>query len=210
MEKIGDLLTKQSIMQTTNFRASFNAEKVYRCLEFNLQTILHPVNMILEGQNKFILGQLALWYSNDERFKGDLKKGILLRGGVGTGKTKIMKALVETVAIVENGKKIEMCDAIDLQNLFLRQNDEEIEKLEKRPWIIVDDIGKESTEIKYYGNVIEPFNQVFDARYRAGKSMIITTNETPEQLKMKYGDRIYDRFKETLNDLVLDGESLRK
>jgi DNA replication protein DnaC len=92
----------------------------------------------------------------------------------------------------------------------MNQDREEIERHRTRNLEFIDDLGVENVEVKYFGNVIEPFNDIFDYRYRHGLQTVITTNLPPSEIKETYGDRIASRFRETMNDLILDGEDLRK
>lgn len=174
------------------------------------------VRTILNEKNNYIIGQVACWYAADTRFKGDLKKGLLLRGSCGTGKTKIFEALINLVFEIEN-KHLMMIHSSDMVAAYMNQDKDKISLLKQRAVLIIDDVGVEPVEAKYFGNTIEPFNDLFDARYRENKITLITTNLLPRSedenfltLKTRYGIRTYDRMREVLNDLVLDGDSLRK
>lgn len=188
-----------------------DATQCYKLFIQELAIILanKGTQLIIDEANKEVFGQIALWYAADNRFKGDLAKGLLIRGSVGTGKTKVCEAMAECMHKVEN-KITKIVHSLDLQRLYSTQGDEEIELLKKRKFLIIDDIGCEQVETKYYGNLIEPFIDLFDYRYRNDKITIITTNLKPSEIKTRYGERIYDRMRETLNDLVLDGTSKRK
>ncbi|WP_148038833.1 hypothetical protein [Proteiniphilum sp. X52] len=165
--------------------------------------------LILTEENRFVTGQVALWYSWDIRFKGDIHKGLMIRGNVGTGKTLIVQALCEIIWAYEI---LVPCflHATELSDLYARGDVDGIDRAKKRSYTIIDDVGVEAVETKSYGNIKEPFNDVFDYRYRNNKRTIITTNLTPSEIEQKYGTRIIDRFRECMNDLVLDGESFRK
>lgn len=165
--------------------------------------------MILNEEFKNIIGQITLWYANDNRFKLDISKGIILRGNCGTGKTIILETIVNIVEFGDNRKPI-FINVRDLQNLYIKNDIEQIETLKKRFLILIDDVGVENVDIKNYGNLLEPFNDLFDYRYRNKLETIISTNLTPEKIKQIYGDRILDRFKECFNEYIFDFKSLRK
>ena len=213
METVGEIYKQQNTVKpkASNNRSVINAELVYHALIDEVCKIISERNrlLILNENNKHIIGQIALWYANDIRFKGDLLKGISLRGNVGTGKTVIVKALKEVMLNIErvNAKFIY---STDLTELYIQQKAVEIESLKQRKYIIIDDLGVENIETKIWGNSKEPFNDVFEYRYRMNLTTIITTNLTPSKIGEDYGIRIRDRFRESFNDLVLDGESLRK
>lgn len=170
---------------------------------------VYPDDLHLSDEFKNIIGQISLWYSNDERFKGDISKGILLRGNCGTGKTITIENLKEIVEFGDAKIPI-LIHSRELQDLYIERNLEKIDALKNRFLILIDDLGVESTDIKNFGNVLEPFNDVFDYRYRNNLDTVITTNLTPEKIKERYGDRILDRFKESFNEYVFNFNSLRK
>ena len=211
MEKLKEIYQQKYVMQTNTFRSKFDAEKIYRSLVSELTSLLieSGIELILKDTNKYVIGQVALWYANDDRFSGNLRKGLLIRGGVGTGKTKIVESLIKVIFKAEN-IHAKFIHATDLQELYVNKNTDEIDVLKLRKYTVIDDLGVENVEVKNWGNTSEPFNNLFDYRYRHGMQSIITTNLAPSQIKETYGDRIADRFRETLNDFVLDGESLRK
>jgi len=192
-------------------RPTCDAEKVYFALVAEMDNILKSRGKIFElnNANRYIIGQIALWYANDIRFDGDLNKGLLIRGTCGTGKTLSVQALNRIIYL---GQKMHagFVYSVDLQRFYANQDIESIESLKKRTYTIIDDLGVERVEAKYFGNVQEPFNDLFDYRYRNELLSIITTNLMPSEIEDRYGIRILDRFKETLNDLVLDYDSFRK
>lgn len=191
----------------------FEAEQIYFALLKVMDALIKERKsddeLILTDENRHIIGQVALWYSWDERFKGDVRKGLMIRGNVGTGKSLIVQALCEIIRAYEI---LVPCflHATELSDLYTRDDVDGIDRAKKRSYTIIDDVGVEAIETKNYGNIKEPFNDVFDYRYRNNKRTIITTNLTPSEIEETYGTRIIDRFRECMNDLVLDGESFRK
>lgn len=191
-------------------RPKFNPVESYQFFVMKLTEQLHSrgVKLILHEKNKYVIGQIALWYANDIRFKGDLKKSLFIHGGVGTGKSQLLYALKSLIYEAER-IKAEIIHAVDLQK-FYSEKDDSIHILKERKFVMIDDLGTESVEVKNYGNSSEPFNDLFDSRYRNSLHTIVTTNLRPSEIGEKYGERILDRFRETMNDIVLDFESFRK
>jgi DNA replication protein DnaC len=183
----------------------------YKKLLENLKTRLAAKGeeMILRESAKQIIGQLCLWYWKSDLFSGNNRKGIMLRGPVGTGKTKIMQACIDTIWQTQM-LNLSMIHAFDIQHMYEKSDEKMISFLKKRRLVIIDDVGCESAEVKHFGTSIEPFIDFFDWRYRNGKCTIITTNLAPEEIKAKYGIRTLDRFRESFNDIILEGESFRK
>jgi DNA replication protein DnaC len=52
-------------------------------------------NFVIDPCNEPMISQLYLYLRMDERFAGDLRKGVMLIGKYGSGKTLIMQAMVE-------------------------------------------------------------------------------------------------------------------
>ena len=219
MTQIGEILKGQTT-QLKHFRDEnhkvpprYNAEMVYfRLLEI-MQELLHKRHsdrQLIQTDNvRIAVGQVALWFSWDDRFKGDVRKGLMIRGNVGTGKSLIAEALSKIIFELDILVP-KFIHASELQDLYIRNDFDEIDIIKKRAYTIIDDVGVESVETKNYGNVKEPFIDVFDYRYREQKQTVITTNLAPSEIKELYGTRIIDRFRECMNDLVLDGDSFRK
>ena len=214
MKTISGILKENPIRQnTSDLPPKFNAGDVYYRLLNEMECIVRErdpdAELILNETNRHVIGQVALWYSWDSRFQGSLHKGFMIRGNVGTGKSLIVKALSNLITKLEVLIPC-LIHVSELQDLYIRSDFDEIDKVKKRFYTIIDDVGVEAVESKSYGNVKEPFNDVFDHRYRNDKRTIITTNLTPSEIEKIYGTRIIDRFRECMNDLILDGESFRK
>lgn len=169
----------------------------------------YPDELVLSDEYKQIIGQIVLWYCNDNRFKGNINKGIILSGNCGTGKTMTIEILFDIIEFGDKKKPL-LINVRDLQSIYMKNDIDSIDRLKKRFLIMIDDVGVESTDVKNYGNTLEPFNDLFDYRYRNRLETIITTNLTPEKIKEFYGDRILDRFKEMFNEYVYEFKSLRK
>jgi DNA replication protein DnaC len=164
--------------------------------------------LVLQDVNKRIFREVAAWYANDERFGGDLKKGLLIRGTCGTGKTLLIKALKEVMLKLQK-LHAGFTYSVDLQRLYTMQDIDTIDSLKSRVYTFVDDLGVEQVATRHFGNLQEPFNDLFDHRYRNELKTIVTTNLTPGEIKDRYGDRIIDRFRETMNDIVMSYASFR-
>ena len=61
-----------------------------------------------------------------------------------------------------------------------------------------------------YGNTINPVIEIIEQRYRQQLFTFITTNLTPKQIREKYGDRVADRFNETMKCIVYENPTFRR
>lgn len=156
------------------------------------------------------------------------KKGILLVGGIGLGKTFIMKCFRQNPY-----QSFIVKSARDLARMIKEGDTENFERLtykwykdhskgsffgQKRLALMIDDIGTEDN-VMTYGNTSNVIADILLVRYENSEmrnsetpNLFMTTNLSLEQLEAKYGSRVWDRMKEMLNIYVLDPnlKSLRK
>ena len=135
-------------------------------------------------------------------------KGLLLYGGVGTGKTYI--ACMIANALIDKGYPVLVTNFArvlsTLQGTFDKQ--EYLDSLNQFKLLIIDDLGIERDT----GYAKEQVFNIIDSRYRAGLPMIITTNLTIQKLAMESelaDKRVYDRILERCYPVEVVGESRR-
>ena len=135
-------------------------------------------------------------------------KGLLLYGGVGTGKTYI--ACMIANALIDKGVPVLVTNFArilsTLQGTFDKQ--EYLDSLNQFKLLIIDDLGIERDT----GYAKEQIFNIVDSRYRSGLPMIITTNLTMQKLatEIELADkRVYDRILERCYPVEVAGESRR-
>jgi DNA replication protein DnaC len=127
-----------------------------------------------------------------------LKKGIMLFGGCGVGKTLLMKLLRRNLLC---NFSLMNCRVVAAE--FARTGDEGIEKycrVHSHEGICFDDLGIEPDKI-YFGQQVNVMLEVMLRRYEQGAfyRTHVTTNLTVKELAVRYGNRLTDRFKEMFN-----------
>ena len=77
-------------------------------------------------------------------------------------------------------------------------------------------MGTEAVEVRVYGSVHNPFEELIESRYNSGKLTIMTSNLTinshrndATSVASRYGERIADRFMEECERVAFVGESFR-
>lgn len=138
-------------------------------------------------------------------------QGLLLYGGVGTGKTLlsccIANYLMESLVSVYTTSSVKILK--DSRGFKSEMDAEEYaEKIERARLFILDDLGAE----RGTDYALEIVYDIIDGRYRSGRPMIVTTNLTLEEMNgcsdRRY-KRIYDRVLELCYPIEFTGVSWR-
>ena len=136
--------------------------------------------------------------------------GLLLWGGVGTGKSFFAGCIAN--ALMEQEVPVRMTNFArilnELNSSFSGRNDI-VDRLCRYPLLIIDDFGMErGTEY-----ALEQIYNIVDSRYRSRKPLIVTTNLTLDEIRHPQDTahaRIYDRLLEMCVPISCIGVSLRK
>ena len=146
---------------------------------------------------------------------GTAKKGMILSGGVGIGKTM-------GVQILANHFRLPVFTPKMYASMYkeFNGNGEEWERavisagnISETPMhIVIDELGQKDTT-KHFGEVTEVMLEVMEIRHRAflnhGVHTLITTNLDDAGLKERYGVQINDRLNEMCYFKAVNGKSLR-
>lgn len=175
-------------------------------------------HFIVDKDNEEIFRLLCYYFTSDARFeqKGySLKKGILLYGGIGCGKTTLMKVFgqnqVGSYAVVSARKVAQDYMQGGYYGNEKHQGCQQYFGLTKAiadPFmhrelgVCFDDLGTEDNK-KHYGNENNVMAEVllnrYDRKHEIGNRTHITTNLSGIEIIEKYGDRAASRMKEVLN-----------
>ena len=136
--------------------------------------------------------------------------GLLLWGGVGTGKSFLAGCIAN--ALMEQEVPVRMTNFArilnELNSSFSGRNDI-VDRLCRYPLLIIDDFGMErGTEC-----ALEQIYSIVDSRYRSRKPLIVTTNLTLDEIRHPLDTahaRIYDRLLEMCVPISCIGVSFRK
>ncbi len=188
---------------------------------------------VIDENNKRILKLLLYYFNGSPEFENlfdeenySLKKGLMLVGKIGNGKTSLMKiynCYCEHANLPE--MKFKIVDVRDVTSYFQRNGNIDkytfnysldVYKNEKQniKHFCFDDIGTELNSVKYFGTDSDPISELFLDRYRIfishRKLTHITTNLGIPAIIERYGERISDRMKEMFNVIHVSGDSRRK
>ncbi len=181
---------------------------------------------VIDSNNIKVLNFFCAYMAQDlkalQKLKGNIKKGILIQGSNGSGKSFLFEIL-DRIYNNNNAKhwKIHFVEAIMLPEKYRRYisnpqiaaNDLDFYEYYSKGTILIDDLGAEK-KLKHFGNEVEIIDQMIQLRYntfkKKGLKTFVTTNLSLEDIKERYGLRSYDRIFEMFNILQLSGPTRRK
>lgn len=172
---------------------------------------------IIDENNKNYFNILCLYFSDNIKFEeelgGELRKGLMIFGDVGTGKSSSFD-IIQNISIKHKFKQLWFAKRT-ANNVVTKYNESPLKdsviRDHSKGKMYFDDLGSER-EASNFGKE-DIFIRIFEYRYdefkEKGTKTFITTNYTMDDIKNRYGIRVYDRFKEMFNFLELTGESRR-
>jgi DNA replication protein DnaC len=187
-----------------------------KVLKQNIQKSCSSIGREYKPLHESILKELALYAIRDKSFKGNLNKGILIIGDVGSGKTFVMEAFCKLLCAMHRTPVFETSSR-DIAKKY-RKGSETMFSLEdeisRSPIMFIDDLADEVDSSKVFGTEIFVGYEVLSTRYdvwiNEGFITLATSNLDRKNLLLKYGKRIDSRIEQMFNVVVLDGIDLRK
>lgn len=174
---------------------------------------------VIDNDNRHLINSL-FYYVNGKshpRFMLDPKKGVLLFGPVGTGKSTIIRILGELLRLNGQGYATINCSYLTTQyastglEALNSSTFNETEVGYKPVNRAFDELGREPRPAKYYGNDLNVMQYILQCRYEIRDKVrtFATTNLRPEGLSDLYGQYIADRVGEMFTLVELKGKSRR-
>jgi len=165
----------------------------------------HLLTKGIVEHNKMIYKEMVLFLAES---KLDCReKGLAFFGSVGSGKSVAAKV----IAAVQ-GIDFYECHDNKLIAKFLSKEEYFWELVLKKETIVLDDLGTETT-LNSYGNKKEVMSMAITERHQLfeqyGVKTIITSNLANDQIKERYGERIYSRLKHMCKCIGVKGADLR-
>jgi len=175
------------------------------------------IELLFDKYNDRIFNLLIQYFTNDPEFENSgysLKKGILIQGGVGCGKTTLLKLFTD------NPKQSYVMSNCNLMaSNFTKAGYSEIEKYFspiKFPrdvfgftsrGVCFDDLGTEKNK-KYFGNEANVMEEIilgwYNKFHNNSERIHITTNLSVSDIDILYGTRVRSRMREMFNVLEFD------
>ena len=148
--------------------------------------------------------KIEKWCDNSSKYKN-----ILLCGQTGVGKTFLVECICNK--LMSQNKLVNFFSAFALNNLFLKfhttfdeTKNSMLDGVLNCNVLIIDDLGSEP---KFKNVTEEYFYLIINERLVKNKSTIITTNLSPNQIRDKYGERVFSRICNKENSLLIKIEN---
>ena len=151
----------------------------------------HYDKTIVEYKHLAAYDEIIDWMVDTKR------KGLILMGECGLGKSTILKYVIPAIFHAKLNKVLICIPAKELGP---------IERNEK-PFILIDDLGTESIR-NDFGTKIDAVADEISYAEDSSKTILTSTNLTPIKLQSKYDERTLDRLRRC-KVVKFEGESLR-
>lgn len=211
-QRVKEKLEKERVLK--ELQDTWTAKNLYKLMAWTSQND-YGKKLVLKDKdtgNDFskLITALCFFISRDARFETELgyslKKGLLIRGVSGLGKTHLVKC------ISKNGlNPILILSMLDISE-EIRINGEIDINADGFGVIYLDDVGTEEAAAKHYGNVINFFKNFIEGTYHKRKSfehIMMSTNNSFAQIEQKYGFRVRSRIKDMFNVIDVIGKDMR-
>ncbi|KUG06903.1 hypothetical protein [Solirubrum puertoriconensis] len=193
---------------------TFTAEQIYQIKLYEARQLVPGFS--LDNGVEEVFWTLCLYFAGDARFDAlrpgySRRKGLLLMGNVGRGKSFLMKLFMRNplqgYGVLSTRKVAERYQQQGPEGLgpYLQAG---------ATGVCFDDLGAESTEVKHYANAVNPMAEVLLSRYDelvAGRlqpfATHITTNLSADQIEARYENRVRSRMREMFNTVKFSAEA---
>lgn len=163
-----------------------------------------------------LIKALCFRLSLNERYETELgysfQRGLMIHGNPGLGKSYLIELIADNPV-----NKVQIVTMHDIIKDVLDTGDFKGLRWHTFKTICIDDIGTEyfgDNAIKRYGTDVNWLKTFIENMYSKKKEVlsrvILTTNDSAEELGKKYGFRVRDRLAEMFDVITVGGESFRR
>jgi DNA replication protein DnaC len=184
------------------------------------------IDFVIDDNNCDAFKAMCLYATGNEKFSTagegfSLKKGILICGPIGTGKSTLMRLFRSN-----QHQSYSFISCRSIADLFKMEGEAIIHRFSK-PLVVpadastfykgtigtcFDDLGTEGVK-KHFGDASNVMAEIISNRYdnNIPHNMIhLTTNLTADEIQEYYGERVRSRMREMFNTIMLTGGDRRR
>jgi DNA replication protein DnaC len=199
--------------------STFDFTKYLSFIEFTGKKLYHPGFKVIADDYEIIYKLLVYILQDNagaDKYSLSFRKGILLSGPVGCGKTSLMNIIrhlqpPETRYIMKSCRDVSFEFIQEGYSVIHKYSRQSIHKDASLKTYCFDDLGTENN-LKYYGNECNVMAEILLSRYDlfVSRHMLthLTTNLNSSEIEEIYGTRIRSRLREQFN-LIAFSESAK-
>lgn len=206
-EKKREKEQKEEVTKSVELQVRCNAKYFYNLMAWTSENT-YGKKLILHNDNTSLIRAICFFFSRDERFETELgfdgNKGLLIRGVSGLGKTYLFKC-------IENND-IRPIDIVSMIDISEQVKEEGTYDLQYQNTLYLDDVGTEEPVVNHYGTKINWFKNFIEMYYLKNKPfnrLVISTNNSFDEIESKYGFRVRSRVKDMFNIIDVKGKDMR-
>lgn len=213
----------KSITETYKIENQIKVYDFKKCLEFieNQGKIRYGRDFKIHEIDLPVIYKLIVYFIRDEnlafKLQIDLRKGILLSGPIGCGKTSFM-SILRPFSYLSHDYKIKTCREVAFE--FAKNGFEALYPYTKKSrnqirltGFCFDDLGAEQ-QIKHFGNDCNVMAEILLSRYEQfienNTVTHITTNLSASEIENLYGNRLRSRLRQMFNLISFNSQSKDK
>lgn len=201
---------KEKVEEYSKMLELYNYKYTYQLMLWNSKN-KYGKNLILHKDNTLLIKVLCLLLSKDKRYEEEcgfsFKKGLLIRGVSGLGKTFLVKC-VENHAL----NPILILSTIEINEQIKEVGEYEVE-MGLNKFVYLDDVGTEEATVNHFGTKVSFFKSFIEKIYLRSNNfgnLIASTNMNFDQIGKYYGFRVESRMREIFNVIDISGKDMRK
>lgn len=170
---------------------------------------------IWDNATAWMIKNMMYYFGNDPRCDWPLDKGLLISGNIGVGKTWLFEIFrdISRQFLKAGGKNFKMTTCEKIYETYEENPQNAREKYCEGNWCF-DDLGTEDVVKNDYGNKRLPIVEILTHRYGKFQSYHylthLSTNLSMEEIRERYGERVFDRLMQMTHVVSWTGDSKRK
>lgn len=187
----------------------WTAKNMYRLMQWTSRNTFGK-DLIVNEANKPFITALCFFVSRDPRFETELgyslKKGLLVRGASGLGKTHLVRCLERNEL-----NPILVLSMIEIADQVKAEGEYQIHRGNTK-LLYLDDVGTEEATVNHYGtkiNFFKNFIEMYYLRNLPANQLLFSTNNSFSEIEEKYGFRVRSRLKDMFNVIDVAGKDMR-
>ena len=206
LKKLRSVDAKKEPYSFEQIKAGFDNNSIALCEGFTV-----------DKSNEELINGLCYYFAKDKRFgsikinglnKLSINKGLMLIGNYGFGKS-ILFDIFKSLYLPVTGFRIASTNEISAK--YQQHGTEALREYMQNHWYY-DDFGTEE-KVSHYEQSKYIMRTVLEERYRQFQTFKYmthaSTNLLPEDIKARYGDRLYSRIFEMFNIILVNGDDRR-